>query len=120
MPNHFHGIIWIEGNGRGTAICAPTIPRFGHVVSGSLSAIIRSFKSGVTNHYNKLNKVVVKNVWQRNFYDHIIRDEQSLNRIREYIIYNPLSWELDRENPEKKGEDDFYEWLASFKTLPKP
>ncbi len=38
-------------------------------------------------------------LWQRNYYEHIIRDEESLNRIREYIANNPLQWDLDRENP---------------------
>jgi len=38
-------------------------------------------------------------VWQRNYYEHIIRHEIELNRIREYIMNNPSSWEMDRENP---------------------
>lgn len=38
-------------------------------------------------------------IWQRNYYEHIIRNEESFNRIREYIVNNPLQWELDRENP---------------------
>jgi REP element-mobilizing transposase RayT len=135
MPNHFHGILWIEENNegtecRGTACCAPTrtascaptfpaLPRFGHVVSGSLSAIIRGFKSAVTNRLNKMSNTGGNTLWQRNFYEHVIRNERSLNRIREYIVNNPLSWELDRENQEREGEDGFDKWLASFKTLPK-
>ncbi len=57
--------------------------------------------------------------WQRNYYEHVVRDEDSLNRIREYILTNPLRWDLDRENPERKGEDDFDRWLASFDSRPK-
>ena len=38
-------------------------------------------------------------LWQRNYYEHIIRNENELNRIREYVVNNPLQWELDRENP---------------------
>ena len=116
MPNHFHGILWIKVNDKGTASCAPTMLRFGHLVPDSLSAIIRSFKSAVTNRYNKKDESSGKTIWQRNYYEHVIRDEPSLNRIREYIIDNPLSWHLDRENPERTGEDGFYRWLASFKT----
>ncbi|MEJ5264491.1 MAG: hypothetical protein WHT29_04165 [Bacteroidales bacterium] len=41
-------------------------------------------------------------IWQRNYWEHIIRDERELNRIREYIIHNPLQWESDSENPENK------------------
>jgi hypothetical protein len=53
-------------------------------------------------------------LWQRNYYEHLIRDEDSLNRIREYIATNPLRWELDRENPQRTGEDEFDQWLAEY------
>jgi len=56
--------------------------------------------------------------WQRNYYEHIIRDEKSLDRIRDYIFNNPFSWALDRENPARSGEDEFDLWLSSFKTRP--
>ena len=48
--------------------------------------------------------------WQRNYFEHIVRREDSLNRIREYIR-NPLRWHLDRENPQRSGEDEFDLWL---------
>jgi len=55
-------------------------------------------------------------VWQRNYYEHIIRDVGSLNRIREYINNNQLTWNLDRENIEREGEDEFDVWFEnSFK-----
>ena len=57
-------------------------------------------------------------LWQRNYYEHIIRDEGSLNRIREYITTNPLRWECDHENPQRKGKDEFDRWLSMFKTPP--
>jgi putative transposase len=81
MPNHFHAILWIEENYKGTASCAPTIQQFGKVLSGSLSAIIRGFKSAVTNRFNKMNNTEGNTIWQRNYYEHVIRDEQSLKRI---------------------------------------
>jgi REP element-mobilizing transposase RayT len=43
-----------------------------------------------------------ENVWQRNYYEHIIRNDKSLQRIREYIEINPLRWETDRENPGRR------------------
>jgi REP element-mobilizing transposase RayT len=58
-------------------------------------------------------------VWQRNYYEHVIRDAEALNRIREYIVTNPLGWALDRENPQRQGEDGFDCWLTSF-VAPKP
>lgn len=118
MPNHFHAILWIDGNKNGTASCAPTPQRFGHVVSGSLSAIIRGFKAGVTNRYNKVCEASGKSIWQRNYYEHVIRNDESLGKIREYIINNPLSWGLDKENPGRQGEHAFYCWLESFRARP--
>jgi putative transposase len=118
MPNHFHAILWIEKDDRGTARCAPTISRFGKLQSESLSSIIRAFKAAVTKNINILCKRSGLPIWQRNYYEHVIRDESALNRIREYIINNPCSWELDRENPGRTGEHEFYRWLASFKTHP--
>jgi REP element-mobilizing transposase RayT len=52
-------------------------------------------------------------LWQRNYYEHIIRNEESLNRIREYILTNPMRWALDRENPHRVGVDEFDTWLDS-------
>ncbi len=57
-------------------------------------------------------------IWQRSFYEHVIRDDESLNRIREYIATNPRRWNLDRENPEAHGKDGFDDWLGTFKILP--
>ncbi len=55
------------------------------------------FKIGVTKWFR--NNTNVRNVWQRNYYEHIIRNEKSLNRIRQYILDNPTRWAFDRENP---------------------
>jgi putative transposase len=63
------------------------------VQSNSLGAIIRSFKSVVTKRARELN--LTSEVWQRNYDEHIIRGEHDLNAIREYIMNNPLKWELD-------------------------
>ena len=65
----------------------------------TLGKIVGSFKSRCVRKciQNSLN---VDKLWQRNYYEHIIRDEKDLNKIREYIINNPITWELDDENPE--------------------
>ena len=67
---------------------------------------------------NRLLKRSGQPLWQRNYYEHVIRSEESLNRIREYIATNPLRWELDRENQARTGEDEFDRWLATFKARP--
>ena len=62
-----------------------------------LSEFVRAFKSFSSRRINQLRKTPSQ-IWQSRFYDHVIRDENELNRIREYIINNPLQWELDNEN----------------------
>ena len=98
MPNHFHGILIIER--RDTARCVPTKVsdncKFGEMQAGSLSAIIRSFKSAVTKRINELRNVHGKEIWQKGFYEHIIRNENDLYNIRKYIELNPLKWEIDQ------------------------
>jgi len=98
MPNHFHGILIISVC-RGTARRAPTAERFGQPVSGSIPTIIRSFKSAVTKRINELAGTPGVQLWQRNYFEHIIRNEGELNRIRQYILDNPVRWDTDRENP---------------------
>ena len=70
-----------------------------------------SFKSATTKRINEIRAKPGIPVWQRNYYEHIIRKEEPFKRTREYILTNPLRWHLDRENPYRKGEDDFDRWL---------
>ena len=91
MPNHIHGIIIIES--RGVMHYAPT-KKFASP-SQTLGSIVRGFKSSVTKRINMMNRTSDKKLWQRNYYEHIIRNEQDLFRIRKYIQLNPLRWELD-------------------------
>lgn len=100
MPNHFHGIVEIrpEGDGKaglkGTTSCAPTM-QFGHIPKDSIPSIIRSFKAGVTNKIMKTQSAFYDKIWQRGYYEHIIRDEIEKQRIREYINNNVQSWRSD-------------------------
>jgi REP element-mobilizing transposase RayT len=99
MPNHIHGIIVINSDGRGMACHAPTHRQFAKPIAGSLSTVIGSFKSVVTRQINLIRHTPGYPVWQRNYYEHIIRDEQSLQKIREYINDNPAKWADDENNP---------------------
>jgi REP element-mobilizing transposase RayT len=94
MPNHVHGIIVF--NGVGAQHAAP-LPH--NVTPGSLGAIVRSFKSAATKRINDGRGTPGAPIWQRNYYEHIVRNEDELHRIRQYIVNNPLQWALDRENP---------------------
>ena len=95
MPNHFHGILII--NSRDKARLIPTIEKreFGKPVANSLSSIVGLFKSAVTKRINESRNSPGESVWQHNFYEHIIRNENDLNNIRKYIEFNPLKWEID-------------------------
>jgi len=73
--------------------------QFGKPVSGSFPTFIRAFKSATTKRINQLRNTQGTQIWQRNYYEHVIRNENELRKLREYILNNPEKWEIDRENP---------------------
>ena len=99
MPNHIHGIVVIINVGARHAVPVQSLGRFGKPMANSLPTIVRSFKSATTKRINDLRQTSGAPVWQRNYYEHVIRNEPSLHRIREYIGNNPARWDFDRENP---------------------
>ena len=108
MPNHVHGIVWLRtagddasvltDDGRGEACLAPT-DATSNQKSGfkthSVASIVASFKSAATKRINELRGTRGMKVWQRNFYEHIIRDDSALHGIRRYIRDNPIQWSAD-------------------------
>jgi REP element-mobilizing transposase RayT len=98
MPNHVHGIIWIADR-RGDPTGRPYAGRPRGPISGSLGAIIAQYKSIVTKRINARRDAPGVPVWQRNYYEHIIRDEEELGHIHEYIRTNPACWQTDENNP---------------------
>lgn len=111
MPNHIHGIIRIvdiidDDNVVGarrrrapTTTSGTTLEQFGRPVPGSIPTIIRAFKSATTRRINEWRGTPGARVWQRNYWEHIVRNEKALERIRRYIMTNPARWQMDRENP---------------------
>jgi REP-associated tyrosine transposase len=108
MPNHFHGILHIVGaplvGALDRADLAPKGARAG-TRPATLGDAIGAFKSLTTNGY--ITGVCEQGwprfeqrFWQRNYYEHVIRDQIELEKIREYIRRNPLMWTCDRYNPE--------------------
>jgi len=96
MPNHIHGIIvFTDAPERATR----RSPLQSGPTRRSLGAFVGGFKSVVTKRVDELRGSPGMPVWQRNYYEHVIRNEESLHRIREYIHDNPARWEFDRENP---------------------
>ena len=123
MPNHLHGIVVITNkiphrrgllykpestgvcntqstgvcNTQSTGVCNTPLPPRGP--SNDLGAIIRGFKSTTTKQIRQITNNSKIKIWQRNFYEHIIRTENDLNKIRKYIESNPKMWGRDRNNP---------------------
>jgi len=96
MPNHLHGVIVIRDVRRGGSRTAPT--RRPQAIK-PLGRLVGAFKTVSTRRINAIRGMLGIPAWQRNYYEHIIRDEEELNRIRQYVIENPLHWEQDPENP---------------------
>jgi hypothetical protein len=71
-------------------------PQFGKPISGALGTIIGAYKGSVTRRVHQLPNPPDHPIWLRNYYDHIIRNEKDLNRIREYVLNNPARWHADR------------------------
>jgi REP element-mobilizing transposase RayT len=102
MPNHVHGIIVLVGatpasplrvDPHASPLPAAT-PAHGPR-PGSVGAIVGSFKSATTRRVNRIRGTPGASFWQRGYYEHVIRDEGDLEKIRTYVAQNPLSWELD-------------------------
>ena len=122
MPNHVHGIIAVTTGPVGLGIEPQReqprpCPTRG--TGYALSDVVQWFKSAAINKYKAAvqrrgRQQYAGRLWQRNYYEHVIRDAESLARIRRYIAENPLRWHLDRENPDRTGDDEFDEWLDSL------
>ena len=90
MPNHLHGILVIQdGTETGLDPC-PAV--FGHPVAGPLATIIGQFKSVATKRINQMRRTPGEPVWQRNYYERVVRTEDERNHIRHYIDGNPSHW----------------------------
>lgn len=115
MPNHFHGIVMIREEST-DGLTGSTSDRSGPDCVGAgfkpapalqparagrhgLSEIVRGFKTFSARRINHMRATPGAPVWQRNYYEHVVRDDEERDRIREYIALNPLRWSSDRENP---------------------
>ena len=131
MPNHVHGIVvitddpcrgetspetvssahWSTSNETGstrepiTRDVSPLRRRPIGAPAGSLGIIVGNFKSVTARHINRLRRTPGAPVWQRNYYEHVVRDERALDAIRQYIAGNPARWVWDTYNPSATGPD---------------
>jgi len=101
MPNHIHGVIIIANVETGfKPVSTKPVSTNANTKQHSLSEIIRGFKTFTARKINEHQDTQGQPFWQSRFYDRIIRDEDELNHVREYIQNNPLKWEEDKNNPE--------------------
>ncbi|MFQ6029859.1 MAG: transposase, partial [Dehalococcoidia bacterium] len=96
MPNHLHGIVIITSMPPtvGAHLRSPL-----HRAPKSLSSVVTGFKSAATKRVNELRRTPGQPLWQRNYHEHIIRNEPDLNLIGDNIVNNPAHWEHDTFNP---------------------
>jgi putative transposase len=100
MPNHLHAIVWLGGGTNAMpAGDRPVAPTERGLARGSLGALIANFKAAVTRVGRSLTGTADLAVWQRNYYEWIVRNEAELLGFREYITDNPARWSEDAENP---------------------
>ncbi len=119
MPNHLHGILMLDDAGSERVQRVDSIPdhtgvRGEEVVGGAPRAglkpaptsrhgvpeIVRGFKTFSARRINVLRGTVGVPFWQRGYFEHVVRDQSGLDRIRRYIEENPLRWDIDPENPQ--------------------
>jgi putative transposase len=100
MPNHLHGLVVINPVGAGS----PRPPTLGQMIG--------YFKYQSTVQINTTAQTPGRKFWKRNYYEHIVRTDASLNSIREYIHTNPMRWSDDIHNPLGTGTDDVELWIS--------
>lgn len=96
MPNHCHGIVILPGSAE-TAQVEGRIP--GGPAPSSLGAVVGGFKSAVSREVAARDLTLVKPIWQRNYYERIVRNDRELEAIRAYIATNPQRWQDDPDHP---------------------
>ena len=112
MPNHVHGIVMLSGNaasaGAGPRACPGAGQPRGVAPTLSLPDVVHRFKSLTTARHRRGAAregwpAFAGRLWQRNYYEHVIRGEGEMSRVREYIVNNPANWAQDENNPSPTG-----------------
>jgi putative transposase len=121
MPNHIHGILSFVGDTGAPVAATPASPLRAHgPLANSLGSVLGSYKSAVSRNINKLRPDSAKQLWQPNYYEHIIRNDRSMDLIREYIDSNPDRWDCDEENGHGTGTDRLRSFIDSLARFDEP
>ena len=97
MPNHIHVLITISASD--AAMQSANTEAFRHPVPGSIPTVVRAYKAAVTRRAAMRRDNPLSEVWQRNYYEHVVRTEKEKEQIYAYIVSNPDRWGADDENP---------------------
>lgn len=99
MPNHFHAVVWIHDVG---AAGVPPVrcdkDNRPLLLGKSLGALVGGFKRATTKRINEIRQTPGAPLWQRNYYERIVRSDNELRTIPQYILDNPLRWQLNRDS----------------------
>jgi putative transposase len=94
MPNHLHGIVWLSDPEDAPSVDRPPCPGLADIVRVLKSSVAMAYLRWVAEHDPNRSA----RIWQRSYYDHVIRDERELDQIRSYIRDNPVRWAEERDN----------------------
>jgi REP element-mobilizing transposase RayT len=110
MPNHLHAVVWIARESHATNWATAGSPYIGRQFAlcgpgkRTVSSLVGGFKSAVTRRINEWRDTPGSLVWQRDFYERVLRNESELERARQYILDNPRKWAEDKHNPANQPE----------------
>ncbi len=119
MPNHLHSIVTTNPEKISTAFAldrksfnaSTRVNAPVRLQPRSLGSFIGGYKAATTRHYNRLIGTADTPLWQRNYYERVVRSETAMEKIWAYIETNPLQWTTDRENPDQEGENAIETWF---------
>ena len=110
MPNHAHALLWIVETAVRDGVSVAGQPRrYGQPIAGSVSTLVNAYKMTVTKRAISAGLIPGPPLWQRNFWDRIVRDERELANIRQYIAANPARWIEDQLHPDAPP-NQFNQW----------
>jgi putative transposase len=109
MPNHIHGILTIHSNRKGANTQVKTdgaIEAFGQPTQWSIPTVVRSFKAAASKRARESRSMKSESIWQRGYYEHVVRNTREYVEIKNYILQNPARWADDEDNLDRKSGAD--------------
>jgi REP element-mobilizing transposase RayT len=107
MPNHVHGILTIDSEGPSATLYNKTArgtESFGKPTPGSIPTIVRSFKAAASRHARESGLVAGEPIWQKGYYEHVLRNSREYVEATNYILLNPARWADDEDNRNKQSD----------------